>query len=162
MADTHIQDAPPRDGPEGIGGWLILPVVMLVLLIVAAGLQLTLFSDVVELASSLPTIQRYIISAQIVFNALLGIICPIVLLVLLFQKKRSFPGLFVGWALVFAVFAVINRLAATLMFGGILSDAWRQLLSPSNLQSLILSILPVVIFIPYMLKSRRVRNTFVQ
>ncbi len=162
MADTHIQDAPPRDGPEGIGGWLILPVVMLVLLIVAAGLQLTLFSDVVELASSLPTIQRYIISAQIVFNALLGIICPIVLLVLLFQKKRSFPRLFVGWAMVFAVFAVINRLAAILMFGGILSDAWRQLLSPSNLQSLILSILPVVIFIPYMLKSRRVRNTFVQ
>lgn len=162
MADTRIQEPPPRDGPRGIGGWLILSVVMLVLLIVAAGLQLTLFSDVVELASSLPTIQRYIISAQIVFNALLGIICPIVLLVLLFQKKRSFPRLFVGWALVFAVFAVINRLAATLMFGGILSDAWRQLLSPSNLQSLILSILPVVIFIPYMLKSRRVRNTFVQ
>ncbi len=162
MADTRIQEPPPRDGPRGIGGWLILPVAMLVLLIVAAGLQLTLFSDVVELASSLPTIQRYIISAQIVFNALLGIICPIVLLVLLFQKKRSFPRLFVGWALVFAVFAAINRLAATLMFGGILSDAWRQLLSPSNLQSLILSILPVVIFIPYVLKSRRVRNTFVQ
>lgn len=162
MADTRIQDASPRDGPEGIGGWLILPVLMLALLIIAAGLQLTTFSDIVELAARFPTLQRYMISTQIVVNALLGIVCPIVLLVLLFQKKRRFPRLFVAWAIGFAVFAVINRAMATLMFGGMLSDEWRQLLSLSNLQSLILSILPVVIFIPYMLKSRRVRNTFVR
>lgn len=163
MADTRIQNAPPpRDGPEGIGGWLILPVLMLVLLIVAAGLQLTVFPDVAELAASLSSIQRYMISAQIAFNAFLGIICPIVLLVLLFQKKRRFPRLFVIWAIAFAVFAVVNRAMATLMFGGMLGDGWRQMLSLSNLRSLILSILPVVIFIPYMRMSRRVRNTFVQ
>jgi len=134
---------------------------MLILLIVAAGLQLTIFPDVAELAARL-SIERYIISAQILFNALLGIICPIVLLVLLFQKKRRFPRLFVIWAIAFAVFAIVSRAIATMIFGGMLGDGWLQLLSPSNLQSLILSILPVVVFIPYMLKSRRVRNTFVR
>ena len=157
-----MSDVPQdQDGPRGVSGWLILPLLLLIVMIFAATLQMMTFPDLAEVAGSLPTFERYIVSVQVLLNAIVGILCPIVLLVLLARKKRIFPRLFVAWTIAYTVYAIGNRIVVQAIFGPMMGASWDQLLSAGALQSLIISILPVLIFIPYMWMSRRVRNTFV-
>ena len=96
MSDT--QQAGLSDGPRGIAGWLILPPILLVLMILAGAFQLLTFNALAEAASGLPTPKIYLLSVIVVLSVALAIICPILLLVVLFRKMRRFPRLFLLWA----------------------------------------------------------------
>lgn len=153
--------AQPGAGPVGIGGWLIAPIVLLAFMIIAAGLQLTAFPALAEVAGGLPKWKLYLLSTIVLLNAVLGIICPAILLVLLFRKARRFPRLFLLWAVAYVVFVVANHFMVVVVFSDVLGDSWSARLTPEALRSLFLSVVPVAVFIPYILQSRRVRNTFV-
>lgn len=160
MTDTQSQ-LEHGPGPVGIGGWLILPLLLLVIVIVGGCLQLTVFLDLVEAAAMMSSAQRNVLSTQVVLNALVNIVCPVILLVYLVRKKLRFPRLFVIWAIAFVVFAIVNRATIHLVYATDLSLSLRGLFTLETLQSLLLSVLPVIVFIPYVLQSRRVANTFV-
>jgi hypothetical protein len=147
--------------PAGIAGWLILPAILLVLMILAGGLQVTMFPAIAEAATGLVAWKRYLLSLQVLLNALLAILCPAILLVMFFRRMNRFPRLFVLWAAVYLVVAVAHHFAVILVFGEKHGMSWSDQLSVGALRLLLLSMIPVAIFIPYLLKSRRVRNTFV-
>jgi len=151
-----------RDAPSGLGGWLLLPPVMLVLLVIAGLFQLLAFPGLAEIAVGLPQWKVYMLSTQVLFSVLLGIVGPIVLLVLYFRTSRRFPRLFLAWALAYVAFSVLNHFAVIVLFGDMLGVAWSERFSLGALRSLLLAVVPVAVFIPYILNSRRVRNTFVQ
>lgn len=159
MSDT--QQAGLSDGPRGIAGWLILPPILLVLMILAGAFQLLTFNALAEAASGLPTPKIYLLSVIVVLSVALAIICPILLLVVLFRKMRRFPRLFLLWAAAYIAFVVVNHFMVVVVFSDVLGDAWAVRFSPEALRSLALAVLPVAVFIPYILKSRRVQNTFV-
>lgn len=162
MTDVQTPAAPARDGPEGLGGWLILPTIGLCLTPLQGLLQLADYSGLNENLQFLTPAQTAFILVEAVANFALTVVMPVVLLVMLFTKKRSFPRLYVGWAVANLVFVLLDLIAAKILFGAIYEAAEMNLLDGETAQSLFRAIVLVGIWVPYMLSSRRVRNTFVQ
>jgi hypothetical protein len=158
---SDLQNPMSSTEPAGIAGWLILPVILLIVMIVGGGLQLTMFPALAEAATGLVQWKIYLLSLQVLLNAMLTILCPAILLVMFFRRMNRFPRLFVLWAAAYLVFAVAQHFAVILVFGEMLGVSWSDLLSFGALRWLVLPMLPVAILIPYVLKSRRVRNTFI-
>jgi len=148
-------------GPSGIGGWLITPIILLVIMIVAGVFQLSAFPALAEIARTLPQWKLYLISTTVLLSVMVAIVCPIVLLVMLFRKMRGFPKRFVQWAVAYIVFMVVNHFMVLAVVSDLFGGDWSIRLTPEALRSLAIAIVPVAVFIPYILKSRRVQNTFV-
>jgi hypothetical protein len=158
---SDLQNPMSSTEPAGIAGWLILPVILLIVMIVGGGVQLTMFPALAEAATGLVQWKIYLLSLQVLLNAMLAILFPAILLVMLFRRMNRFPRLFVLWAAAYLVFAVVQHFVVILVFGEMLGVSWSDLLSFGALRWLVLPMLPVAILIPYVLKSRRVRNTFI-
>src|SRR5205085_2137526 len=95
---------------------------------------------------------RMFIIAEIVGNLLLGMIW-LWAIVLLFMKKRSYPRMFIIASLGSLFFLGADLLVAALQF---------QLpLDASDIKGLVRSFVGSAIWCPYMLVSKRVKNTFV-
>ena len=162
MADTQPYVSPPLDGPEGIGGWLILPVIGLCLTPLRALLQLGEFSSLKDAFAFLTGGQKAFLVAEMVLNFGIILVLPIVLLVLLFNKKATFPRVYVIWAVLCLVFLVGDLIMAKVMFSEIFAAGSVELLDADTLKDILRTIVLVAVWVPYMLNSRRVRNTFVQ
>ncbi|MGA2641974.1 MAG: DUF3857 domain-containing protein [Spirochaetia bacterium] len=152
--------------PSGLGGWLILvgfgilatPFIVAItmqkvwpLYSVANWHDLTAQSG----ARHTPGLQAYLIYV-IVFNAAL-VAGSILLAVLFFQRRRLFPRAYI-W---FLVFTAATGIASNLL------DSWLgaqggDKASGALFQSLIQACAQLGIWIPYMLRSVRVKNTFVR
>lgn len=74
---------------------------------------------------------------------------------LFFSKKKQFPKWFIGITLGTLGFIAIDTLSAPL-----LTDALSYS-EPAHFKDLVQTAIGAAIWIPYMLKSRRVKNTFV-
>jgi hypothetical protein len=161
-AAEGTQDAPT---PSGLAGWLILvclglllsPLRMIVLLV---QVYAPIFQDGSWEAVTTPGADAYhALWAPILITELVGntafVAAGFVLLVLFFNKSRRFPRLFIAYQV------------ANLLF--ILGDAWlgslvltrEPMFDPDTLREFIRSLIGGLIWIPYMLVSRRVKNTFV-
>jgi hypothetical protein len=178
-------------GPSGLGGWLVLPIVGLVLTPVATVLALfryalpaleaanwARFTDptsgsYVKIGSSWP---RYGISLLVdawsaYFTFEMGVtiawlVVPMFLLTLFFRKKRAFP-----WFMVLCTLAVVLvrfvEMSAMARFG---ADTFLKLGFPQTADQLRIgsaaafaaSVTVAAISVPYFLRSRRVKNTFVR
>lgn len=162
MTDTKPPTA-ERVGPQGIGGWLVLPILVLVVTAVSALLQLATFSSLTEAAAGLRlnSMQVLVLSVQVVFNTIIGLIVPLILLYLLFRKDRRFPRLYVGWVAAYLLFVLAGMAVMHIVFGDVFRAIGVDFFNSETLLMLAASLIPVVVFVPYMLTSRRVRNTFV-
>jgi hypothetical protein len=153
------------EGPKGIGGWLILPIIHLVLTVLLTAfnviIALQYWSGIVAVVSgNIDPAHRWM-AVPTVLSLVLGIglvAFAIYVLVKLFQKKREVPRLMIWfYALVVAV---------TLFESGIVFafEEFRE--SPADIdqavKDLIRAFLGVVIWIPYFLRSKRVKATFVE
>jgi cytosine/uracil/thiamine/allantoin permease len=81
--------------------------------------------------------------------------------ILLFRKSRRFPRFFI-WqfvAVIFTPFVAILWVAATV--GAVAADAALNM-STKEVGQIIEAVIGAAIWIPYVLRSRRVRNTFVE
>lgn len=105
--------------------------------------------------------QAYVLAAELILGFTLRLAVPILLLIFLFRKSQLFPRLFVAWAAICVAFFVVEHFLVVLVSGDTLGTTWSQQLGFGPLRSLFLSVIPVGAFIPYVLKSRRVKNTFV-
>jgi hypothetical protein len=146
-------DGPTGDAkePKGIGGWLILP--MLGTLISPLLTLYGAYASASAITSSLSGTLIFFIVIEVLFN--LGLAVGwIVAAVDLFRHKRRFPKLYVGLLIVTLVGVVIDLAVAALLFSSSV-DA-------SDVKQVVRTVIQLAIWGPYMAKSTRVKNTFVE
>lgn len=154
-----------QDGPTGLGGWLILVVLGLILnpIRIAVFVLQTyppIFSTGAWEAVTTPGSETYhVLWGPLLIFELLGntalILACAGLLMLFFRRSRRFPRFYI-------VFAIINLIFVTL-------DAWlgslvivdEPMFDPETAKEFSRSLVTVLVWVPYMLRSKRVRNTFV-
>src|SRR5262249_23630144 len=96
---------------------------------------------------------RAFVIGEGVFN--LGLIAGwIVSAIWLFRRKRSFPRLFIAML----VISLVGQLADSL----VALSAYDMPLGPEDYRAWIRSFINLVIWAPYMVKSKRVHNTFTE
>lgn len=145
----------PSDGPSGIGGWLMLP---------AVGLVIVPILTAVTLAVALPQIIALLPDPELSANfraALLvdtvvtvGFLAFLVFTAIAFFSKKPFlPRLMVTLLIVQVALALVNV------------AIWEDFASDSELAGVLVrdivgSCVSAAIWIPYFLVSKRVKNTF--
>jgi hypothetical protein len=82
--------------------------------------------------------------------------CAILLIALYFQKRRTFPRVFIVFMLLNAVIHLTDHFGTELVLGD------KQKSGIEDTRALSRACVPCFIWIPYMLKSRRVKVTFVR
>jgi hypothetical protein len=162
--------AKPIVGPVGLGGWLILP--MLGLFITPIFTVYTIINDLLpvfedEAWASFTTRggEFYHPDWQGTFIVeLFGNVAiasfAVILIVMFFSKSRSFPSFFITFLIVHIIFLMIDFLLAVPVLEDVFPDFAMSAKKELG-RDFGRSIIGGFIWIPYMLKSKRVRNTFV-
>jgi len=160
ITETGSTEAPaykPADDLNGIGGWLILPAIGLVISpfmslhgIITDTLLLT-SSVYPSLSANHPSITGLLIF-EVLINAafLAAVIC---LNFLFYTKKRILPNCMIALYAAQCVLMLADHLATTAVFPS--ADL------SSSIIAVIRSLIVAVVWIPYFLNSRRVEATFV-
>lgn len=147
----QVDNAP---GPKGIGGWLIFP--MLATIVAPWMVAYSLLIDVTALNlphTASPSLVAWTICEALCNFALLA--AWIVAVVLSFKHKKAYPKLFIALCAV----AFLGRLAGVSIGAQVFNIQYTADHIQSAVQGPLLSL---VIWVPYMLLSKRVRNTFVR
>jgi hypothetical protein len=100
-------------------------------------------------------IGAWVILAEISFNMVM-LVMSVVLLVLFFKKRRTFPLLFIAVIAGNGIFEVVDTLAITYISLVVPGVPKPEYIAAGS------GVLRMLIWIPYMLMSRRVRSTFVR
>lgn len=149
---------------EGIRGWLIVPLIGL--FIIPIRIFLLFFKDLVPIFTqghwnvlTTPGTDAYhplwapLIIFECVGNAVF-VIFSIVLLVLFFRKSRLLPKLMVFYLILNLLFVVGDFFFADLI------PAVAEQSNPQDVKELGRAIIGVIIWVPYFLVSKRVKQTF--
>lgn len=153
------------DGPEGLGGWLLLPMLGLILTplaCLAAMVQLvTLFEPDTwqSLTASSGDTHHPLWMPLILFEAIYNIgffVFAIYLLIKTFKKSAKAPQLFI-------LFYAINLLMQFVDTGlfAIIGQTYPDLMDGNTYKDLGRAVVGSLIWIPYFKRSVRVKNTFV-
>ena len=153
-------------GPHGIRGWLILPLLGLIFTPLRTGLMTV--KDVLPAlqpetwhALTTPGTKAYhplwapVIGFELAANCLI-IAAAITLVWLFFRKSKRVPMLMVAWY----VGTILVQIIDLLLAGQIPAVAAQQ--DSEGIKELGRSIAVAMIWIPYFLVSKRVKNTFVE
>ena len=151
---------------KGLGGWLVLVGFGLIfgalrLLVETINIYKPYFNtDLLEEITS-PTSEFFIPNFKLLFYAeslalLFLIILSLYLIYLFFNKKKNFPKNYIFVSLFVVLYIPVN---AYLVYVVIPDE---KLLSEELFKAFFQAMLSGAIWIPYMLKSERVRNTFIE
>jgi hypothetical protein len=164
MADTETHRerlvATTTDGPRGLGGWLLLVGLGLVTAIIF-GLRINL-----ELGANLDLANRLgggigaFLFVETLGN-LLFFMFNIVATLLYFQRSRHFPIAFVFLTVAGGIYLLAELVVAWSYFRSYFGVD-NPLLDRDTLREVGRSIFGVCVWVPYMLVSVRVKNTFVK
>jgi len=147
-------------GPVGLGGWLVLPVFAMLAAPITAAVTL---SEIWPLAwePALSAAQRLVIWFELVANTLVKVVAPVGLLVVFFQRKRIFPLLCVTWLAAGVTVMLLDLLFVYQAFRAYYDSPGVVFWDQQIQRDLGSAVFGAAIWIPYMLNSKRVRNTFV-
>ncbi|OPX46291.1 hypothetical protein CLHUN_01070 [Ruminiclostridium hungatei] len=153
------------DGPAGLGGWLVLVAIGRILgplMLLNAIYQVFSIYFKSDLLAQLSSPDNKLYSAlwkPMIFFELIGNILllglSVLLIILFFQKKKQFPKAYIGMMLINVLIMLIDLI--------LLYQIQRTLTVDLNITAtsqLITAIITSAIWIPYMLISKRVKNTF--
>ena len=150
---------------EGLGGWLILVglgIIVAPIRIVAIMLPLysEIFSDGAWEILTTPSSEAYnplwapILIGEIVINGGL-VLSYLFMAFLFFSKKKVFPKWFIGILVFTLVFILVDALAMKIVLPN------DPIFDPDTTKEFARSVIGTLIWVPYMLKSERVKATFV-
>jgi hypothetical protein len=151
-------------GPTGLSGWLILVCLGLIISPILLGKYLLgtfppIFRDGVWQVLTTPGPPPYhpfwgpLLLSEIVIN-LAFIVCSIVLLFMFFMQSQKFPRLYITYLIANVAFVLADALAV----GIVLPE--EPIFDPETTRQFGKSFVNAAIWIPYVLLSKRVRNTF--
>jgi|GEM_PF-306969 len=152
--------------PSGIGGWLILVAIGLIITCPRLGVFLyqtyvPLFQDGTWETLTTPGSEQYhefwapLLIFELVGN-LVFLVAYAVLVFLFFRESRFFPMAYISISLLNLCFVVLDAWFASF----VLSD---ELMTEADTSKEIMrSLMSVAIWVPYMMVSKRVRNTFIR
>jgi hypothetical protein len=154
--------APPAGTPAGIGGWLLLPLIGLIISPIRVGILLAsyvrLFAPQTWATLTTPGSAAYdpwwapLLIFEVAANIVI-IAFSLFLLWLFFRKSSRLPGLFVIWLLVVLGIEIVDVALASQLPAAAdgIGDAVKELGRAA---------VGAAIWIPYFRKSVRVKNTF--
>ena len=152
--------------PKGVGGWLILVILGLVISPIRIGHFLAtthwpIFRDGAwsELTTAGTAAYHHLWAPLLIFEIVgnVGsIVLAIVTLVFLFKKSRYTPRLAISWFAWMAGFVLVDFFVADLI------PAVAAQSDPDSIKELVRSLASAGIWIPYFLVSKRVKATFVE
>ena len=150
--------------PSGIGGWLILPMLGLIL---SAVNQVTALPDIFNAFGQLSTsgmdgLASNLLQLDMLLQLAVYLVAPVVLLLLLFNKKRTFPRYFIRWAIATAIFVVFDIFLGYWVGHAAFEAEGASFFDFALLKEMLPPIAALCIWTPYMLNSVRVKNTFVK
>lgn len=166
-ASPHAQD---RSGPSGLGGWLTVVGLWLVFTV------LTMCWGWGLLYESTPLVFIWKIltdlEAQLFTRVYIGLgliemtvvsIASVVALYGFFRRARWLPRLLIGFVVVYLVLEVVITTLGVVANASVLGDfELNSRLMLELARTLAYPLACVLILVPYLLRSRRVRNTFVR
>jgi len=148
--------------PSGIGGWLIWPMLGLFASILLEGLNLP---EMFQAFAALPTIsdgmKANLISGDLILAIILAFIVPVILLALMFSRSRRFPRYYIIWAIAAAAFAVLDLALSYSLSHDALEAEGTSFFNVDTLRTILSALIGICIWVPYMVNSVRVKNTFV-
>lgn len=147
-------------GAVGLGGWLVLPLLGMLGAPIVAAIAL---SEIWPLVGE-PTFtaaQRLVIWFELIGNGVVKVIAPVALLVLFFQKKRMFPLYCITWLVAGLTLILLDLLFGYHAFRAYYDTPGVVFWDQQTMRDLGQTIFGAAIWIPYMLNSKRVQNTFV-
>ncbi|TWT11680.1 DUF2569 domain-containing protein [Reyranella sp. CPCC 100927] len=159
---TESNPSTEAPSPSGIGGWLILPMLGLLVTPVRMAIEFYLsFVPVLFSAQGWDYVSspdrhawfRPFIIAECVVNVALFVF-TLWLIYLFFTKARRVPGLFITWLVATFLAQVADVVGAAGLLGSPPTGA--------DVRDLGRSLVSAIIWIPYFMVSKRVKNTFVQ
>jgi len=151
-------------GPEGLGGWLILVAIGLIISpLRIAAMEFTILSVLLDGTWGLLSN-----SASEFYNPALAAIIPIEFIVnlafvfgfvfliyLFFTKSSNFPRWYIGVYLANLIVIILDAVAVKI------AVPEQPLFDPETVKEFARSLVACVVWIPYMLQSKRVQATFV-
>ena len=150
---------------EGLGGWLILVGIGLVFgsigLLAHLNVYKEIFSDGTWEALTLQSSDAYtplfgiLMSLELIGNCVF-LIAYICLTFFFFKKKRNFPKFYIITILANLAFVLVDILFTKVVFPA------EPMFDQETSRDVIGQIVSCAIWVPYMVKSVRVRNTFVK
>lgn len=156
--------------PVGIGGWLLLPIAVLLVTVYGAfddfqHTTMVLLGPELWVAFKTPGTYFYhspwvvlIVASGIIQISIL--VFSLVALVSIYLKKKIVPRLMIV-IYVLALCLVAVDMAVTFFFIATVSPDIANQMTPELLKKLVGVSVGAIIFIPYFIKSKRVKNTFV-
>jgi hypothetical protein len=135
-------------GPKGIGGWLLIPI-------------LTLLSVAFAASETILEQQIAAVSLEILAGNALLAVGSVVLLALFFQRSRHLPGLMVVFYAVLVGVTTLEYVAVDRLLLGVTPEIAASEGKLVN-DGIRMAIASAILWIPYFLVSRRVKNTFVR
>ena len=153
--------------PRGIGGWLILPALGLVITPFRMGFQF--YRDLLPalapetwnaLTDSSSAAYHPLWGPVIVFEVVANLalfVYTLWLLWLFFNKSKRAPRLFIIWLVSLAATQIID-----LLLTNQIPAVASQPTDPESIKDVTRSIIGAAIWIPYFMKSKRVHNTFIE
>jgi hypothetical protein len=161
-----VSDKQIEKNLQGLGGWLIIVGIGIVVgpfknIITIVPIYERIFEGDVWNNLTTPGTSAYhpfwstFISLEIILNAGL-LIATVYLAYLFFTKRKQFPKFYIGLAVFTLVFIFIDALGSKVVFPN------EPFFDPDFTKQLIQSLLVVVIWVPYMLRSKRVKATFIE
>jgi hypothetical protein len=158
------ESALAREGPEGLGGWLVLvglglliSPIRLLIFIAQTFVPLVRDGTIQALATPGSELFRPMFAALIALEAAANIFCmlfAIWLIVLFFRKSRRFPLGYVTLAGLSVAIILADSFATAALDLGSPWDA-------EGMQELMRSLIALFVWGPYMFMSTRVKNTFI-
>lgn len=163
MSDADFEFEEPKI--TGLGGWLILVAIGLILspfwiVSTLLTIHLPIFTDgtfalVTSTSSEYFTPGFSLLMSYEVLGNLILFFFIFYLLYLFFSKSKSFPLFFIYSRVGYLVFILLDIIFAKVVFPS------ETVFDPTTARELFQAIFGAAIWIPYMLRSKRVKNTFI-
>lgn len=151
---------PAPAGPVGLGGWLILPLLGLVVTpAVSIFSQWGGFQDILSAWPFISGIQKSFLILETLVVIAAFVLLPAVLLFLAFQRSQMFPGLYIIWICALPIVALADGFATLWVFSDLLTSA--EVFDRKTKSEIGRSVGQAILWTLYMNRSRRVKNTFV-